>query len=55
MRACDETVRKKSLMFTKVTFANKKLFAFVIWDSYNSIYFREFNSFINDKLHQFYK
>lgn len=48
MCACDEIVCKKSLMFMKVRYANKKLFAFVIWDSYNSIYFREFNSFIND-------
>jgi len=42
-------------MFTKVKYANKKLFAFVVWDSYSSIHFREFNSFINGKLHQFYK
>lgn len=40
MRACDEIVGKKSLMFTKVRYANKKLFAFVMWDSYNSMFQR---------------
>lgn len=55
MCAFDESVCKKSLMFTKVRYANKNLFAFDMWDSCNSIYVREFNYFINSKFHQFYK
>lgn len=39
-----------SKSFTKLSYANK-LFAFVICDLYDSIYFREFNSFINCELH----